>query len=245
MTESEWLISVEPKALFYHLGPENDRKLRLLVANCFRRVWNCLSHPKTQGALEFLEGVTPNDYSASEAERDAENAVWECESLEARIVARAIADVLKDSRPLPFHMPCYEDMRERVTRYVDYPINTMNAIVRSLRLGSLEKDPDKAVALESKHQCHFLRDIFGNPFRPVTIDPAWLVWRNGAVVKLAQSAYQERALPSGELEPERLAVLADALEEAGCTDAQILGHLRSPGPHVRGCWVVDLFLGKC
>ena len=62
--------------------------------------------------------------------------------------------------------------------------------------------------------------------------------------KLAEAAYTARSLPQGELDPARLAVLADALEDAGCTDADILGHLRGPGPHVRGCWVIDLLLGK-
>ena len=86
-----------------------------------------------------------------------------------------------------------------------------------------------------------VRDIFGNPFRPVTLDLAWLT---PTVLTLATSAYEERILPSGELDPDRLAVLSDALEEAGCNDADILNHLRSPGPHVRGCWVVDGLLGK-
>jgi hypothetical protein len=86
-----------------------------------------------------------------------------------------------------------------------------------------------------------LRDIFGNPFRLVTIKPAWLT---PTVKSLAQVAYEERALPSGHLDLARLMVLADALEEAGCTEQAILDHLRGPGPHVRGCWPVDLLLGR-
>ena len=62
--------------------------------------------------------------------------------------------------------------------------------------------------------------------------------------RLARPAYEDRLLPSGHLDPVRLAVLADALEEAGCTDESILTHLRSAGPHVRGCWALDLVLGK-
>jgi hypothetical protein len=64
------------------------------------------------------------------------------------------------------------------------------------------------------------------------------------VIQVAEAAYDERQLPEGTLDPARLAVLADALEDAGCNDAELLGHLRSPGPHVRGCWAVDLVLGK-
>src|SRR5262249_39641951 len=90
-------------------------------------------------------------------------------------------------------------------------------------------------------QAALLRDLFGNPFRPVTLDPGW---QTPQVVALAQDAYDNRTLPAGMLDAARLAVLADALEEAGCTDAGIVGHLRGPGPHYRGCWVVDMLLGK-
>jgi len=88
-------------------------------------------------------------------------------------------------------------------------------------------------------QVALLRDIFGNPFRPVTLVPAH---RTQDVISLARAAYDERQLPSGELEWDRLAVLADALEEGGCDEATILDHLRSPGPHVRGCWALDMAL---
>src|SRR5262249_17879854 len=93
-------------------------------------------------------------------------------------------------------------------------------------------------------QAPLLRDIFGNPFRPVTTNPAWLTWSDGTVVKLGEAIYQERELRSGPLDLTRLAVLADALEDAGCADPDLLGHLRGAGPHVRGCWAVDLLLGK-
>ncbi len=89
---------------------------------------------------------------------------------------------------------------------------------------------------------NLLRDIFGNPFRlPPTLDPAWLT---GTVKQLALSAYEERELPSGHLDRHRLAVLADALEEAGCQEAELLGHLRSEQVHVRGCWAVDVILSR-
>ena len=94
-------------------------------------------------------------------------------------------------------------------------------------------------------QCDLLRDIFGNPSRPApSIDPAWLAWNDGTVTKLAEAAYENRSLPEGTLEQDRLAVLADALEEAGCSDEEMLGHLRGPGPHVRGCHVIDLLLSR-
>ena len=86
------------------------------------------------------------------------------------------------------------------------------------------------------------QETYANPFRPAPVMRG--TWLSPQVISLAQAAYDERTLPSGELDPARLAVLSDALEEAGCADADLLGHLRSLGPHVRGCWVVDLVLGK-
>jgi hypothetical protein len=84
-------------------------------------------------------------------------------------------------------------------------------------------------------QADILRDIFGpRPFRPVTLNPAWQM---SNVIALAQSIYDERAF-------DRLPILADALEDAGCDNADILNHCRQPGEHVRGCWVADLLLGK-
>jgi hypothetical protein len=87
----------------------------------------------------------------------------------------------------------------------------------------------------------YLRDLIGNPFRPASLTPSWLT---PVVVNLAHAAYYNRILPSGLLDNGGLAILADALEEAGCDNADILSHLRGPGPHRRGCWPVDLLLGK-
>jgi hypothetical protein len=94
---------------------------------------------------------------------------------------------------------------------------------------------------EQQEQCRLFRDILGNPFRPATLDSNW---RTAAVVSLAHAAYEERSLPGGTLDSNRLAILADALEDAGCTEAAILEHLRSAGSHVRGCHVLDLVLDR-
>jgi len=88
-----------------------------------------------------------------------------------------------------------------------------------------------------REQTDLLREIIGNPFRSVAIDPAWLAWKDATVRNLAEAVYEERAFTD-------LPVLADALEEAGCTNQDIVNHCRGPGPHLRGCWVVDLVLGK-
>jgi hypothetical protein len=80
------------------------------------------------------------------------------------------------------------------------------------------------------------RDIAGNPFCPLPLlATALLAWNDGTVRRIARGIYEERAF-------DRLPILADALEEAGCTDGAVLAHCRSPGPHVRGCWPVDLAL---
>ena len=96
----------------------------------------------------------------------------------------------------------------------------------------------------AESQAAFVGCIFGSPFRPVVVDPAWLAWREGTVGRLALGAYDLRGLPSGRLANARLFVLADALEEAGCADPHLLAHLRSPGPHVRGCHALDAILRR-
>lgn len=111
-----------------------------------------------------------------------------------------------------------------------------NSLAKSMaELAETERSKD--IQPEQRAQCNILRDIFGNPFRPVTLDAAWLAWNNGTVVKLAQAIYDERAF-------DHLPILADALEDAGCHHEDILTHCRGTGPHVRGCWVVDLLLEK-
>jgi len=99
----------------------------------------------------------------------------------------------------------------------------------------------RKIATEELQQMEILRDIAGNPFRPVTFSPCS---RTATVTNLAQTIYDDRQLPSGLFDNQRMTVLADALEEAGCDNKDILDHCRSGGEHVRGCWVVDLVLGK-
>jgi hypothetical protein len=98
-----------------------------------------------------------------------------------------------------------------------------------------------ALATEQEAQVTLLRDIF-NPFRP--LPPFASAQPTADGLGLARRAYEERHLPSGHLLPARLALLADMLTDAGCNDAELLEHLRGPGPHVRGCWAVDAVLEK-
>ena len=92
--------------------------------------------------------------------------------------------------------------------------------------------------VERRCQAALLRDVFGPlAFRRVALDPSWLAWNDGSVRKMSQAVHDDRAF-------DRLLLLADALEDSGCTDAGVLSHCRNGGEHVRGCWVVDLLLGK-
>jgi hypothetical protein len=92
----------------------------------------------------------------------------------------------------------------------------------------------RADEAERRAQAHLLREVIGNPFRPVEASPTWL---GPEVTALATIIYEERAF-------HQLPALADALEKAGCTELSLLDHCRSAGPHVRGCWAMDLCLGK-
>ena len=90
---------------------------------------------------------------------------------------------------------------------------------------------------ESRAELTLVRDIFGNPFRPITFDPAWLTWHDSLLVLMARRMYESRDFSD-------MPVLADALEEAGCTNPDLLSHCRSKSDHVRGCWLIDLLLNK-
>jgi hypothetical protein len=87
---------------------------------------------------------------------------------------------------------------------------------------------------ECKVQAEMLRDIFGNPFNPVILDPKW---QTSNVIDLARTIYEDRAF-------DQMPILADALMDAGCYSEVLLDHCRQIKSHVRGCWVIDLLLGK-
>jgi hypothetical protein len=96
---------------------------------------------------------------------------------------------------------------------------------------------DENTATEGARLASILRDLMGNPFGAVTIDPSWLIGNDGATRQIAQAIYDGRAF-------DRLPVLADALEEAGCQEEDILTHCRQAGEHARGCWLIDKLLGQ-
>jgi hypothetical protein len=115
-------------------------------------------------------------------------------------------------------------------------VNQFHTVAELILLGLADEGDTVACADERRMQCHLLRDLVGNPFRHLDF-ASWLPWHDGLLVKLAQAINAEGAF-------DRMPILGDALEEAGCTDCATLDHCRSSEPHARGCWLVDGLLGK-
>jgi hypothetical protein len=234
MTESDWNSCADPQAMLDFLlaaGKGSDRKLRLFACASCRGVWKDLGDAASRAAIEvaerFADGeATPEELSESGSA--AGDAPW------AAIRAG-------DSHGESAH----------AASWVTAPGAGAAADITARFARGCVRDEANAGAWvatrpdEERRQAHLLRDVFGAlPFCPVTIDQSLLGWNGRTVVKMAQAIYDGRLLPSGHLDPQRLSVLADALEEAGCSNADVLGHLRSPGPHVRGWFLVDLLLNR-
>lgn len=222
MTEEEWLQSTKPPAMLRHLGTKaSERKLRLLACACCRCIWDFIDDERSRMAVLVAERYA--DGLATEAERfgassEAYTSLGSAWSSARQAAAATVA----------------------ATPYLVANLNAgtvsvaiaQNRLTGSCGWKSAYRKQD-FIGARGK-EAILLRDIFGNPIRYVTIDPSW---RTSTVTALTQAIYADRA---SDLMP----ILADALEDAGCTHQAILGHCRGPGPHVRGCWVVDLILGK-
>jgi hypothetical protein len=216
VTEVKWLTCTDPAAMLEYLeGKASDRKRRLFACSCCRYVSDWLVGKESQEAIEVAERYA--DGLASDHEREA-----------VRSAHQRLARTLMDATG----QAAYRAVREVLAHPFGFrEIYTWRGAAEAVG--------------ETGFVCALVLDIFGNPFRRASTPSATiLAWNDAVVFRLAQVAYEERRLPAGTLDTSRLAILADALEEAGCTDAGILDHLRAPGPHVRGCWAVDLCLGK-
>ena len=221
MTEAEWLACTDPLPMLEFLrGQASARKLRLFAAACCRRVWHLVPDPRWRDAVEaaerYADGLTDGAnlvlarWEALMAFRGEQMPLW------LGVLQAASGNV--------------EGMAETVARKAALAAE-QPALTRSGKRGARAV---KAVTAEWKAQCALLRDLFGNPFRPVTVNPSWLTPK---AVELAQSIYDERAF-------QRLPELAREFTDAGCIDQDILTHCRSRGQHGRGCWLVDAVLGK-
>ena len=255
ITEAEWLAATDPTLMLRTIkGKSSVRKFRLCAAACCRRIdYLLIPTQLARGAVvlaermadrlkvsptlpEFRDRLLLNGFAWIDGvRRERQNnayahAVW------------AASDALEDDDSfLGLAPPGNYDLSPLTNAAAD----AAWAVAHWRRRN--DEDPVKAEEhqRESAEQVTLVHDVFGNPFGSARApDPGRLSWQGGTVSQLARSAYEERQLPEGMLYPERLALLADALEDAGCTDAELLGHLRSAGPHVRGCWAVDLLLSK-
>ena len=232
MTESDWNSSTDPQAMLSFLrdgGRATDRKLRLFAVACCRRLGPLLQDPRITTALDVAERYADGAATQADLEAALRGAVRAQRAQRRKALLFAYAAVMDACGPGGL------GAAEKAAWAEAAAANARATYGERLR----RTRPDLYATLAA-----LLRDIFGNHFRTVTADPAWLAWHGGAVVNLATAVYEERALPSGHLDAARLAVLADMLEEAGCSDADLLDHLRSPGPHVRGCFAVDLLSGR-
>lgn len=227
MNETWWLSCVDPLPMCQHVQQEDyGRKHLLFSCACCRKVWPLMKDERSRQSVEVCERHA--DGQASTFELDA-----------ARLEARAAVPSKHPSKGVTVGTKPWRDVQTtRQVTLAAWLTASNSSILSVVRHCSVAEQRGLA---ETGWQCHLLRDIFGNPFRPVSADPSWL---SSTVVGLAQAIYEERQLPGGQLDVGRLAILADALEEVGCNQTDILDHCRSQGPHVLGCWVVDLLLGK-
>lgn len=230
MTETEWFASSDLYAMLQFLeGKISNRKVGLFVCACCRRIWHYLNDPRSRKAVETWEWI-------SEGVKNGE---------ELRAVMDAAAAVFD---PEDFYREPHETYRkpELYAASAAHDVIGVNADEVLAAIGSASAASAacgyvgngfdlSASNAEILIQCHLLRDIVGNPFHPVAFKKSWLT---KSVVSQANTAYQENRLT------EYLPGLADALEEAGCSNTEILNHCRHPGLHVRGCWVADLLLNK-
>jgi hypothetical protein len=208
-------------------GKASDRKLRLFAVVCCRRHWHILADERSRAAVEVGERLA--DGLAKEPEREVAEA-GAGQATAATVLARQTNDTL----------PEHFIIAARVARYTVRPGGTFEleaglATTAACRLIVLHETGSRdGRAAENRAMCSTLREMFGNPFRHLVVDPSWLT---STVVALARSIYESRDFSV-------MPILADALEDAGCANADILEHCRGPGPHVRGCHVLDLILGK-
>lgn len=218
MEEEGWLTSIEPTLMRGYLrGKVSDRKLRLFAVACCRRIWKHLADERSRKAVEVAELYADGlvDRERLVAARD-----------EAREVKRFLKSLPRTSIDRAANA-AFDVTRDTGSSAAN------NASAEAARALNFE-DGNVCNPGELREQANLFRCIFGNPFRPATLDPAWLTPN---VITLAQAIYDDRSFKG-------MPILGDALEEVGCDTADILAHCRSECGHVRGCWVIDAVLGK-
>jgi hypothetical protein len=218
VTEKEWLTTDNPTNLLNHVGATaHARKFRCVAAEVARTV---------RSEVDMLGGLGGRVIRAVEAYADGklDDATAEQLRLAVRTYLSNHFETLSADQRIGFAGVSHG--------LAEVPfVAAHNTVDATLRLRGIEYG---AGLPHARYVVDVIRCIVGNPFRPVACDPSW---RTTTVVGLTDAIYTERAF-------DRLPILADALEEAGCTHPDVLAHCRGDGPHARGCWVVDLILGK-
>jgi hypothetical protein len=197
------------------------RKVRLFLCACCRRVWDLLNDPRSRSAVEVAER-----FADGRADR-------------RELAAARVAAIGAERRRGGVATAASYAASQRVAGVTE---NVSNIVIEARARQADDPDsPDRAEEWaassvdEANGQGALIREIFGDPFNPPMIDRAWRAWNGGTVRRMAQVLYD-----SGRFED--MPILADALEEAGCDDPEILTHCREPQDHVRGCWLLDALL---
>jgi hypothetical protein len=225
MNETQWRDCTNPAEMLnhlreqrFHFGKAGRRKLRLFGCACCRRIWHLLNE-KERGWVEWGERIADGAPSLTKEEEQANSGAVAIGEKLARAYATWAARA-----PLNSNLINSAQSAQQCAVY---------AAELNATKGRHSVSQEVAQA-EERGQVALVRDVFGNPFAPPPpLSAAVRAWNDGTVVQLAQSIYDERAY-------DRLGILADALTDAGCDDDVLLSHLRSAGPHVRGCWALDL-----
>ena len=254
MTDDEWvkawLADEDFDFLLDFLGgivKPSERKLRLFACACARSIWHLLTDEACREAIEVAEAFADGRTSAdllrtthSTVDRMF-RAAWEGtrqDEVNGTMYIASKEDALASDLPglaAAVTKAQFNEVDARDTMDAATGVTAHSAIPPD-SWGTEAGDRAAEQAVDEEHSCQvrLFRCIMGNPFQPVAFDPSW---RTANVIALAQTIYDERAF-------DHLPILADALEEAGCDNADIMVHCRGPGSHVRGCWVVDLVLNK-
>ncbi|MDY3557351.1 hypothetical protein R5W24_006540 [Gemmata sp. JC717] len=245
LNEAEWLAAPHLIWMVAYLldeqrdRPGEDRRHILFGCACCRDVWDLIQWDAARRLVELAEDYADGRISEAEFKAGTASALFADlephyrglggpQQLSARVLhaIRAARGLASDNYRMSHGAYCVaqETSTDAQYEFIPTPQRPM-----SPKGGFVPPDHEQI-----QQKVPLLFDIFGNPFRPVALDPAW---RTENALALARQMYASREFSA-------MPVLADALQDAGCDSADILDHCRGPGPHVRGCWVVDLVLGK-
>jgi hypothetical protein len=244
MNEDEWLAAIHPRKLLDYLdfvGVLTDRKQRLLDCACVRRLWHLLRDESARNTVMVAERYA-DGFAELDEMLEIRGSILAALEAEAERNVRAINS--GTPRELPNSATPYDALSAAAGTAWEYRGGT-NPLDDARNALSAEGITDRGPAgheqmkvqrfAELRDQIRLLRDIFGNPFRPVTFSPSW---RTDTALSLARQMYESRDFGA-------MPILADALQDAGCGNEGILNHCRDEkATHVRGCWVVDLVLDR-